>query len=102
VQDVLRLATRGGASCLGRDDIGRLEPGACADGAVTPGGDLREIAGSYAALLFGLDRVRHSLVGGELVVRDGRVAGVDLPAARRRLDACRRACAGAAHPRDAA
>src|SRR5438309_11369301 len=27
----LRLATRGGAECLGRDDCGVLEPGKCAD-----------------------------------------------------------------------
>src|SRR5439155_17392151 len=26
-----RLATRGGAECLGRDDCGTLEPGKCAD-----------------------------------------------------------------------
>jgi cytosine/adenosine deaminase-related metal-dependent hydrolase len=33
-REALRLATRGGASLLGRDDLGSLEPGKCADFAV--------------------------------------------------------------------
>jgi cytosine/adenosine deaminase-related metal-dependent hydrolase len=33
-REAMRLATRGGASLLGRDDLGSLEPGKCADFAV--------------------------------------------------------------------
>jgi cytosine/adenosine deaminase-related metal-dependent hydrolase len=33
-REAMRLATRGGASLLGRDDLGSLEPGECADFAV--------------------------------------------------------------------
>jgi 8-oxoguanine deaminase len=84
--DALRLATYGGARCLGRDDIGRLEPGARADLAVWPGDDLADIADPVAALVLGPDRlVRHLLVGGSLVVEDGALVGLDLRAARRDL-----------------
>ena len=86
--DALRLATSGGARCLGRDDIGRLEVGARADLAVWPGDDLTDIADPLTALVLGPDRqVRHLLVGGQPVVRDGELAGVDLPAVRRDLAA---------------
>jgi cytosine/adenosine deaminase-related metal-dependent hydrolase len=86
--DALRIATRGGARCLGRDDIGRLEVGARADLAVWPGDDLADIADPVDALVLGPDRlVRHLLVGGEAVVRDGTLVGVDLPAVRRDLAA---------------
>jgi cytosine/adenosine deaminase-related metal-dependent hydrolase len=85
-RDALRLATSGGARCLGRDDIGRLEVGARADLAVWPGDDLADIADPIDALVLGPDRlVRHLLVGGEAVVRDGELVGVDLPAVRRDL-----------------
>ena len=86
--DALRLATSGGARCLGRDDIGRLEAGARADLAVWPGDDVTDIADPVTALVLGPDRkVRHLLVGGQPVVRDGELAGVDLPAVRRDLAA---------------
>ena len=84
--DAVRLATLGGAGCLGRDDIARLEVGARADLAVWPGDDLADIADPLAALVLGPDRtVRHLLVGGDPVVTDGEVVGVDLRAARHDL-----------------
>jgi cytosine/adenosine deaminase-related metal-dependent hydrolase len=46
--DALRLATEGGARCLGRDDIGRLEPGHRADLVVWPGDDLADVPDLHA------------------------------------------------------
>jgi len=84
--DALRLATDGGARCLGRDDIGRLEPGLRADLAVWPGDDLADIADPLAGFVLGPDRrARHVLVGGEPVVADGRLVRADLDALRRDL-----------------
>jgi cytosine/adenosine deaminase-related metal-dependent hydrolase len=84
--DALRVATEGGARCLGRQDIGRLAPGYRADLAVWPGDDLQDMPDPLAALVLGPDRhARHVLVGGEAVVRDGMPLGADLPALRRDL-----------------
>jgi cytosine/adenosine deaminase-related metal-dependent hydrolase len=84
--DTLAIATAGGAACLGRDDIGRLEIGAAADLAVWPGDDLGDIADPVTALVMGPDRtVRHLFVAGRPVVTDGVLGGVDLAAARRTL-----------------
>ena len=81
--DALALATEGGAACLGRDDLGRLEPGARADIAVWPGDDLADIDDAVTALVLGPDRpVRHALVGGRFTVRDGDLPGVDRRRAR--------------------
>ncbi|MGH3328375.1 MAG: 8-oxoguanine deaminase, partial [Streptomycetales bacterium] len=68
---------------LGRPDQGRLEPGGRADIAVWPGDDLADMPDPVDALVLGPDRrVRHLLVGGEFVVRDAVLAGIDLHAAR--------------------
>jgi cytosine/adenosine deaminase-related metal-dependent hydrolase len=84
--DALRLATEGGARCLGRDDLGRLEPGLRADVVVWPGDDLRDIADPVAGLVLGPDRLaRHVFVGGGAVVRDGELLGADLAALRGNL-----------------
>jgi cytosine/adenosine deaminase-related metal-dependent hydrolase len=79
-REALRLATRGGASVLRRDDIGSIEPGKRADLAVWPL-DSRELAGAadpVAALVLSaplpLDRL---LVAGEEIVRDGRLLRAD-------------------------
>ncbi|WP_285593439.1 8-oxoguanine deaminase [Kineosporia sp. NBRC 101731] len=86
VRQALDLATVGGAACLGRDDIGVLEPGRRADIAVWPGDDVQDIADPVAALVLGPRRpVRHLLVGGDPVVRDGIPVGVDLARARKEL-----------------
>ena len=84
--DALHLATAGGAACLGRDDIGRLSPGARADLVVWPADDLTDVPDPVDALVLGPDRrARHVYVGGELVVEDGHLRGMDLDGARRDL-----------------
>lgn len=78
VADALRLATEGGARCLGRDDVGRLEVGLAADLVVWPGDDIGDVLDPLAGLVLGPERrARHVLVGGEHVVRDGALVGAD-------------------------
>ena len=70
--DALRLATEGGARCLGRDDIGSLSPGCRADVAIWPAEDLADVSDPLAGLVLGPDRrARHVLVDGQAIVRDG-------------------------------
>jgi cytosine/adenosine deaminase-related metal-dependent hydrolase len=81
VRDALRLGTRGGASVLGRDDIGRLAPGKRADIAVWRTDGL-ELGGAEADPVAGLvlsapHRVDRLYVGGEEVVRDGHLVRGD-------------------------
>lgn len=86
VSTALRLATEGGARCLGRGDIGQLRPGYRADVAVWPGDDLADVPDAVAGLVLGPDRtVRHLLVDGQLVVAHGELLGVELRTARERL-----------------
>jgi cytosine/adenosine deaminase-related metal-dependent hydrolase len=80
-RDVLRVATRGGAACLGRDDIGSLQAGMRADVALY-GVDGLSFAGAEADLVAAVAlsaplRVRHLFVEGRAVVRDGRLATAD-------------------------
>jgi 8-oxoguanine deaminase len=82
-REVLEIATLGGAQVLGRDDIGALAPGMSADIVTVPLDDIG-VAGALhdplAALFFcHVPRVRHNIVNGRLVVRDGELATVDLP-----------------------
>jgi cytosine/adenosine deaminase-related metal-dependent hydrolase len=80
VRDALRLGTRGGAAVLRRDDIGSLEPGKRADIAVwrTDGLELAGAADLVAGLVLSAPhRVDRLYVGGEEVVRDGRLARAD-------------------------
>lgn len=78
--EVLRVATRGGAAVLGRDDTGALAPGLRADVAVWDVSGI-EAAGSWdkaALLLAGPRRVRDLFVEGRQIVRDGQLATIDL------------------------
>jgi cytosine/adenosine deaminase-related metal-dependent hydrolase len=80
VRDALRLATRGGAAVLRRDDIGSLEPGKRADLAVwrTDGLELGGAEDLVAALvLSGPHRVSTLFVGGEKVVDGGALVRAD-------------------------
>jgi len=79
-REALRLGTRGGASVLGRDDIGSLEPGKCADLAVwrTDGLELGGADDLVAGLVFSAPhRVDRLVVGGEDVVRGGSLVHAD-------------------------
>ncbi len=82
-REVLEIATRGGAQVLNRDDIGQLAPGMAAD-IVTVALDGIGFAGALhdpvAALAFcHVPQVKHSIVNGRVVVRDGQVTTLDLP-----------------------
>jgi 8-oxoguanine deaminase len=79
-REALRLATRGGADVLGREDIGSIEPGRRADLAVwrTDGlelGGAEDVVAGW--VLSGPHRVGRLLVGGEEIVRDGRLVRAD-------------------------
>jgi cytosine/adenosine deaminase-related metal-dependent hydrolase len=79
-RDALRLGTRGSAAVLRRDDIGQLAPGKHADFAVwrTDGLELGGASDPVAGLVFaGPHRVDRLYVGGEEVVRDGRLVRAD-------------------------
>jgi cytosine/adenosine deaminase-related metal-dependent hydrolase len=79
-REALRLGTRGGAAVLGRDDIGSLEPGKCADFAVwrTDGLELGGAEDLVAGLIFSAPhRVDRLVVGGNDVVRGGALVKAD-------------------------
>jgi 8-oxoguanine deaminase len=84
-REALRLATRGGASALGRDDIGYLAPGMAAD-FIGYRLDTLELAGGavhdpLAALVFcHPPKVDVSVINGRVRVRDQQLLDVDLPA----------------------
>lgn len=83
-REVLWMATRGGARCLGRDDIGSLEPGKAADLILV---DTRRLsyagAGSdiLSAIVFSPwpEVVDYVMVNGKFVVQRGELQGVDVP-----------------------
>jgi cytosine/adenosine deaminase-related metal-dependent hydrolase len=82
-REALEIATLGGAKVLGRDDIGALAVGMAADIVTVPLDDIG-VAGALhdplAALLFcHVPRIKHSVVNGRVVVRDGRVTTLELP-----------------------
>lgn len=88
VADLFRAATVGGAEALGRPDLGRLAVGAKADLVVVGLDDLRlgPVDDPLRSIVMhgGGQHVRHVVVDGRFVVRDGAVPGVDVPAMRAR------------------
>src|SRR5260370_34058118 len=75
-----RLATKGGADCLGRDDCGTLEVGKCADIALFNVDDLPHagMADRVAGLALAPPaRATLVVVNGRVVVRAGRLMTAD-------------------------
>ncbi len=82
-RQALELATRGGAAVLGRQDIGSLEAGKCAD-FIAMKLDRLDYAGALhdplAAVVFcAPQRVDWNVVGGKIIVQDGQLLTVDVP-----------------------
>jgi cytosine/adenosine deaminase-related metal-dependent hydrolase len=81
-REALELATLGGARVLGRDDVGSLEPGRCADffsldlGGIEYAGALHDPVA--AAVFCAPTRARLTVVHGRVVVADGRVVTLDM------------------------
>jgi cytosine/adenosine deaminase-related metal-dependent hydrolase len=79
-REALRIATRGGAAVLGREDLGAIAPGMCADLAVWATDGL-ELGGAQdpvgALVLAGPFRADRLYVGGELVVQGGSLVRAD-------------------------
>jgi len=80
-RDAIQVATRGGASVLGRDDIGSLEVGKCAD-FIAINLNRLDFAGALhdpiAALLFcNPQKVDWNFVHGKAVVSNGTLTNID-------------------------
>jgi cytosine/adenosine deaminase-related metal-dependent hydrolase len=83
-RDALKLATRGGAQVLGRaHDIGQIAEGYCADIAMfrtdtvaMAGGAVHDPVG--ALMLCSSANADYTIVNGRVVVREGRIATVDM------------------------
>ncbi|PID86873.1 MAG: 8-oxoguanine deaminase [Chloroflexi bacterium] len=82
-REALRLATRGGAEVLGRDDIGCLAPGMSAD-FIAINMNQVALAGSMhdpvaAVVLCQPSGVDYSVINGQVVVENGQLTTLDLP-----------------------
>ena len=80
-REALQIATRGGATVLGRGDCGQIVVGKRADIALWDVSGV-ESAGSWdpaALVLAGPTKVKHLLVEGREIVRDGQIVTFDLP-----------------------
>jgi cytosine/adenosine deaminase-related metal-dependent hydrolase len=79
-REALYLGTRGGAAVLGRNDIGSLEVGKCADFFAVNLNRL-EFTGMHdpvSAIIFGQPvRVDYTMVNGKFIVREGQLVTVD-------------------------
>jgi cytosine/adenosine deaminase-related metal-dependent hydrolase len=91
-EQVVDWATRGGARALGRDDLGRLEPGAKAD-VVLIKNDRSPVSfpllNPFGHVAFQAQRgdVHTVIVNGRVVKHEHALVGVDLPAVRRTVEA---------------
>jgi len=81
-EEVLWMATVGGAKVLGRDDIGQITAGKCADINLIDMDKLEYSGGLHdpaAAIVFNvaMSPVDHVIVNGKLVVSGGKILGLD-------------------------
>ena len=81
-REALEIATLGGAAVLGRDDIGALAPGKCADFFAINLNRL-EYAGALhdpvaAALFCAPQTADYTVVNGKFVVKNGEVVTADM------------------------
>ena len=106
VREALELATLGSAAVIGRDDLGQLAPGKAAD-FIGVRLDRLELAGggvhdpAAALLLCAPHGVDLSVINGRVVVRGGRLEGIELEPLIERHNQLARAMA-ARHPVSAA
>jgi cytosine/adenosine deaminase-related metal-dependent hydrolase len=82
-RQTLEIATRGGAAVLGRDDIGSLEVGKCADFFAVDLNQLDFAGGLHdplASLVFCAPaKADYTVVGGNFIVKEGQMQTVELP-----------------------
>jgi 8-oxoguanine deaminase len=82
-RQALEIATRGGAAVLGREDIGSLAVGKCADlfainlNRLDYAGALHDPVA--AALFCAPQTVDYNIVGGKIIVNQGQMATLDIP-----------------------
>jgi len=81
-RDALEIGTRGGAEVLGRDDIGHLAPGMCADffsvdlNTIDFAGGLHD---PVASLVFcAPQKAKYTVINGNVIVEDGQITTVDM------------------------
>jgi hypothetical protein len=92
--DIFTAATIGGARTLGRDDLGRMAPGARADFLMVdiehPA--MQPLYDPVRSLLYaaGERAIRHVFVGGQQIVRDGKVLASKYRDASARLQMAQR------------
>jgi len=89
--ETFTAATLGAARALGREDLGRLAPGAKADLVVLDGRTIpmRPLRDPIKNIVYygGSRSVEHVFVAGRVVVRDGKVPGIDEVALGERVQA---------------
>ncbi len=90
--DVLKMATRGSASLLGRNDIGSVEVGKCADLFLVDRRRLELVGATYDVKnVFGTVGLRapvdYTVVNGRITVENGRLCTVDEPVVAERAAA---------------
>ena len=80
--EILKLATRGSARILGRDELGQISPGMAADFFLVDFDRIELVGAQFdpasALCTVGLKgSVDYTVVNGRIVVRDGRLVNVD-------------------------